>query len=170
MLHTVVPSCLAHSLIDNMFLYLQIPVQFTILPFCGMTFVGHTRLAMQAEHRITSWMCATSQVKASLYSRRGQTSATLSQLYSSSGTMQLMLTLAPLLSHQGLIKKLGGYVISAQMAMCTAGRHLSKHEQQAMVVLSAAAVKCASTIPWPPRLPGWRLSGTMKQTRAPLMM
>ena len=46
----------------------------------------------------------------------------------------------------------------------TAGRKLSPTGAMAMVALSAGAAKCASTTLWPPRLPCWHLSGTMRQS------
>ena len=59
----------------------------------------------------------------------------------------LMLIWDPLTSHQEFAERPSGHVISAQMATRTAGRHLSKTEEAAQVVLSAAATKCASTTP-----------------------
>ena len=53
-------------------------------------------------------------------------------------------------------------VISVPMAICTDGLQLSATGPLALDALSAAAAKCASTTPWPPRLPQLQLSGTMK--------
>ena len=69
-----------------------------------------------------------------------------------------------------MAEKSGGYVISAQMATCTAGRPLLSTEAMAGVALSAAGAKCASTTPCPPRLPRWQLSGTMQQMLVLLTM
>ena len=68
-----------------------------------------------------------------------------------------------LTSHQRMAGKSSGYVISAQMATCTAGMPLLPTGATAGVALSAAGAKCASTTPWPPRLPRWQLNGTMKR-------
>ena len=59
-------------------------------------------------------------------------------------------------------------MISAQMATCTAGKQVSIIGPEAQVALNAAATRCASTTPWPLRLPRWQLNGTMKQMTAPL--
>ena len=103
--------------------------------------------AMQARHRSNILKCAVTSIRISkpVHSRGAQISAAFVQLYSSSGIMLPMLTWAPLTSHQGLAGRSHGYVISVQMATCTAGRRLSTAGPEALVVLSAAAAKCAST-------------------------
>ena len=60
-------------------------------------------------------------------------------------------------------------MISVQMATCTAGRQPLPTGAMAVVALSAAATKCASTTPWPPRLLQLLLSGIMKQMMAHLI-
>ena len=92
--HPVVPSWLAH-----------LPICFCTCkylsnPSCHLVagLMQQHKLAMQAEHRTTSLMCAATQVRARLYSRKAQTSAALTQFYSSSGTMLPMLTGATLMS------------------------------------------------------------------------
>ena len=88
----------------------------------------------------------------------------------SGGTMLPTLTWATLSSNHTATDKSGGPVINVQMAICTAGQHLSTAEPQAMGVLSAVATRSASTTRWLPRLLWLQLSGTMLQMMAPLTM
>ena len=127
---------------------------------------------MQAQSKTSMLRCAVTPTRASMqvFSRKGQQSAVLIQLFSSNGTMLPMLTWGPLTSDLTATRRSGGHVISAPMVTCTPGKQLSITGPQAQVVLSALAAKCASTTAWPPRLPRWQPSGTMKQMIAHLMM
>ena len=125
---------------------------------------------MQATCKTTRCTLTLIAATMKVFSRKAQKSAAFIQLCSSNGTMLPMLTWAPLTSHQKMAGKFGGYVISAQMATCTAGKLLSRVGAAVEVALSAQATKCASTIPWPPRLPRLQLNGTTKKTLVPLTM
>ena len=127
---------------------------------------------MQAGDTISIWTCVVAPVRTrrQVYSRKAQTSAELLQLSNSNGTMLPMPTWVRLTSSHTAAGRSGGYVISAQMATCTAGRQLFTAEAEAMVALSAAGAKYASTTRWPPRRPRWQLSGTMKQMLVLLTM
>ena len=127
---------------------------------------------MQAERKISIYPCAAAPVRTrrQVYSRKAQTSADLLQLFSSNGTMLPTHTWVLLTSSHTATRMSGGDVISAQMATCTAGRPPLQTGAVALVALSAAGAKCASTTPWQPRLPGWQLSGTMKQMLVLLTM
>ena len=120
---------------------------------------------MQAKCQTSVLTCVVAPIKTrrQVYSRKAQTSTDLLQLFSSNGTMLPMLTWAPLTSHQRMAGKFGGPVISAQMATCTAGGQLLPTGAMAVVALSAAGTKCASTARWPRRLLKSQLSGTIKQ-------
>ena len=85
-----------------------------------------------------------------LHSREAQISAASMQLYNSSWTMLLMLTLATVSSHCTATKRWDECVVSAQLATCTAGQPPCLARQTAVAVLSAAAARCASTSPWLP--------------------
>ena len=124
---------------------------------------------MQAEYKTSNLRCGVTPIRASMQvcSRTAQTSAALIQLFSSNGTMLPMLTLTPLTSRQRMERKYGGYVISAQMAICTAGRQRFSTGAMAVVALSAAAARSVSKTPWPPRLPQSQLSGATKQMLVP---
>ena len=76
-----------------------------------------------------------------------QISATLHQPCKSNGIMLLMLTLATLSFDLKVPGRLAGFADSVQMATCTAGQQPLKIGQMAMTVLSAAAIKSASTAP-----------------------
>ena len=127
---------------------------------------------MQAERKISIQPCAVALVrtKRQVCSQKAQKSADLLQLFNSNGIMLPAPTWVLLTSHQRMAGKFGGGVTSAQMATFTAGRPLLPTGAMAVVALSVAGSKCASTTPWPPRLPRWQLSGTMQQMLVLLTM
>ena len=61
--------------------------------------------------------------------------------------MLLMLTLATLSFDLKVTGRLAGFADSVQTATCTAGQHPYPIGQMAVTVLSAVAIKSASTIP-----------------------
>ena len=99
----------------------------------------------------------------SKHPKASQTSACCTQSFRSNGTMLPTLTWATLLSGLKVITRFGGGVISAQMAICISGQHISIAGQMAQAALSAQAERCASTTPWPPLPHGLQPSGTTKQ-------
>ena len=125
-----------------------------------------------ASQRATIQDCAVTRIRASMhiYSKRAQTSATLTKHYSSNGTMLPMLSWVTLSSHHTATERSGGYVISAQTVTCTAGWQVSKIELEAVGALNAMEIKFASTTRWLLRLPWLQLSGTTQQMMALLMI